>query len=134
MLNADDPGEEWKGTATWNWTLDERCLEGKMSVHSAHADFNTAGFWSWNPKSKKYVWWMFNNWGHPQEGTAKYDPDGKTWIMSYRSVGLDGNRSYGRYRMTVVDNDTLDWRMDEWADALHLVKKAEMVGTYKRSR
>ncbi len=52
--------------------------------------------------------------------------------MDYKSVGLDGTTSYGRYHMTVVDDDTLDWRMEEWADGLHLVKKMEMKGTYKR--
>nr|NIP84766.1 hypothetical protein [Planctomycetales bacterium] len=52
--------------------------------------------------------------------------------MKYVSVGLDGTTSYGYYQMKVVDDDTLDWEMVEWADALHLAKKLEMTGTYKR--
>jgi hypothetical protein len=54
--------------------------------------------------------------------------------MTFKSVGLDGTTSFGRYQMTVVNNDTLDWHLDEWADGMHLVKKMEMKGSYKRRK
>ncbi len=132
MLNAEGPDKSWKGTAEWHWALDNRTLEGVMSAATERTSFDAAGVWSWHPKKKKYIWWMFNNWGYPQQGTAKYDVDAKCWRMKYRSVGLDGTTSYGEYRMTVVDDDTLDWSVQEWADAFHLFKKMEMKGTYKR--
>ncbi len=132
MTNAEDPDEKWTGTAEWHWTLDNRTLEGSLSARSQRAEFDAAGVWSWNPKSKKYIWWMFNNWGYPQQGTAAYDGAAKSWRMNYRSIGLDGTTSYGCYELTVVDNDTIDWCVQEWADMLHLVKKMEMKGVYKR--
>lgn len=134
MVNASEGGRDWTGTADWKWSLDGRCLVGNLSAESAHAKFASSGVWSWHPTRKRYIWWMFNNWGYPQQGKANYDESSRTWRMDYRSVGLDGTRSYGRYVMKVVDRDTLDWRMDEWADSLHLYKKMEMVGTYKRAK
>ncbi len=134
MLNADSDDASWSGQAAWNWTLDKRCLHGEMSAKSNNADFKAEGIWSWHPKARKYIWSMFNNWGYPQEGTAHYDDDTKCWRMAYRSVGLDGTTSYGRYEMKVVDNNTLEWSASEWADALHMIKKMEMEGTYKRQR
>ncbi len=132
MTNAKGADRNWSGTAEWTWTLDNRCLHGTMSAKTENASFDAAGIWSWNPKSKKYLWWMFNNWGYPQEGTASYDDETRCWRMNYTSIGLDGTTSHGRYRMTVVDNDTLDWQMEEWADPFHLIKKMEMTGSYKR--
>ena len=132
MADADGPDKSWNGTAEWSWTLDNRALNGSMSASSESTKFEAEGVWSWHPKSKKYIWWMFNNWGYPQEGTARYDADTKCWRMDYRSVGLDGTRSYGRYKMKVIDDNTLDWCVVEWADRLHLVQKMEMSGTYKR--
>jgi len=52
--------------------------------------------------------------------------------MPFTSVGLDGTTSYGLYTMQVVDDDTLDWTLIEWADGLHTIMKSEMRGTYKR--
>lgn len=132
--NATGSDKDWSGTATWDWSLDKRCLQGRMSSKTANADFESSGVWSWHPKSKKYVWWMFNNWGYPQQGTAKYNAENQSWVMNYTSVGLDGSTSHGRYRMKVVDQDTLDWTMEEWADPLHLIKKVKMVGTYHRKK
>ena len=136
VVNAEGASKHWKGTASWQWTLDNRCLHGTMSSKTADAQFDTAGIWSWHPTRKKYIWWMFNNWGFPQAGTAKYCdncPGCKgCWKMKYRSVGLDGTPSYGLYTMKVVDKDTLEWTMNEWVDAMHTIKKIEMVGTYKR--
>ena len=103
-----------------------------MSAGSEGTKFEAEGIWSWHPKSKKYIWWMFNNWGYPQEGTARYDADTKCWRMDYRSVGLDGTRSYGSYKMKVVDDNMLDWCVVEWADRLPLVKKMGMSGIHKR--
>ncbi len=133
-LNADEKNKSWSGTAKWEWTLDKRCLHGLMSAKSADSQFETAGIWTWHPKSKEYIWWMFNNWGYPQQGSACYDADKGAWTMSYSSVGLDGTTSYGEYRMTEVDADTLRWEMTEWADLLRMIKKVEMRGTYKRAR
>ena len=134
MLNAEGPDKTWTGTAEWRWTLDKRCLFGLMSTSNPRTAFESEGIWSWHPKSKKYVWWMFNNWGYPQEGTADYDEDNRTWSMRYTSVGLDGGTSHGKYTITVVDDNTLEWSMAEWADALHLIKKTEMTGTYHRKQ
>ncbi len=132
MLNAADSDKAWTGTAEWKWTLDNRCLEGKISGQNAHTNFDSQGIWSWHPKSKKYFWWMFNNWGYPHQGKATYNSSTKTWNMHYTSIGLDGTTSFGRHRMTVVDNDTLEWDMVEWADPMHLITKMEMHGSYKR--
>ena len=132
MLNAEEPDRLWNGTAEWRWTLDDRCLEGNMSSKSRNTEFTATGIWSWHPRSKKYIWSMFNNWGYPQEGTASYDDVTRTWKMRYTSVGLDGTTSYGRYRITVVDDNTLEWTLKEWADPIHLVTKIEMKGVYKR--
>ena len=134
MLNAEEPNKKWTGKASWRWTLDKRCLHGQMSADSGDTHYETAGIWSWHPRSKKYIWWMFNDWGYPQEGTASYDETDKTWKMPFQSVGLDGTTSYGSYSMKVADNDTLEWRLQEWADMMHLFKKLEMTGTYKRVR
>lgn len=133
MLNAaSDADRSWTGSARWEWTLDQRCLHGMMSAKSARTNFDAAGVWSRHPKTGKYIWSMFNNWGYPQEGTANYDAGSRTWTMNYTSVGLDGTASYGRYVMKVVDDRTLDWSSTEWADALHMVKKMEMKGTYRK--
>ena len=132
VLNAVEGEKAWSGTAEWEWALDDRCLHGRMSAKSNSAQFDSAGIWSWHPKNKKYMWWIFNNWGYPQQGTATYNEATQTWRMTYTSIGLDGTTSYGLYELTVVDNDTLDWTMTEWADGWHAVKKIEMIGTYKR--
>lgn len=134
---ADTVGPEgtqdhWTGTAKWEWTLDNRCLLYTMTAKSSDASFEATGIWSWHPTSKRYIWWMFNNWGYPQEGSARYEESTGRWVMSYTSVGLDGTTSYGRYEMSVEDENTLQWRMKEWADALHLIPKIEMTGSYKR--
>lgn len=132
VVNATDADKNWTGTAQWSWILDRRCLHGSMSAKSANAEFEAAGVWSWHPKQKNYIWWMFNNWGYPQQGTAKYNADTKHWTMPFKSVGLDGTTSYGLYTLTVINNDKIDWTLAEWADALHSIKKYEMTGTYVR--
>jgi len=134
MLNADEPDKKWSGTAEWKWTLDKRCLRGAFQSQSQRTKFEAEGIWSWHPREKKYIWGMFNNWGYPQRGVASYNAASKSWRMDYKSVGLDGTTSYGQYHMTVVDNNNLDWRVEEWADALHTIKKMEMKGAYKRKK
>ncbi|MFH0982492.1 MAG: hypothetical protein V2A79_13280 [Planctomycetota bacterium] len=134
VINAEGTYKHWKGKAKWNWILDERCLHGTVSAESGDKKFDAAGIWSWHPTQKKYFWWMFNNWGYPQQGAATYDDEAKTWCMTYTSVGLDGTTSYGRYTMKVVDNNTLDWQMQEWVDAMHMMPKMEMKGTYKKQK
>ena len=132
MVYPESSDTAWTGTADWSWTLDKRCLKGHMSAKSAQAEFESDGIWTRHPRSGKYIWSMFNNWGCPQRGTAKYDEEANSWRMGYKSVGLDGTTSYGRYTMTVVDDNTLDWLMVEWVDPLHTIKKIELQGTYKR--
>ncbi|HUU84896.1 MAG TPA: hypothetical protein VM243_15460 [Phycisphaerae bacterium] len=132
VVNAEGEDKTWTGEASWRWTLDNRWLHGLMSAKTKNAEFEAAGVWGWNPQKKHYVWWMFNNWGYPQEGTAKYDEANKAWSMNYTAVGLDGTTSYGWYWMKALDDDTLEWKMIEWADALHMAQKLEMTGTYKR--
>jgi len=132
IVNAEGANKEWTGEATWKWALDERCLRGDISARSSDASFDASGIWSWHPTNKKYIWWMFNNWGYPQEGTASYDAETKCWSMNYKSVGLDGTPSYGRYTMKFVSDDLLEWDLTEWADAMHMFPKLEMKGTYKR--
>ncbi|MHC5110640.1 MAG: hypothetical protein ACYTHJ_12280 [Planctomycetota bacterium] len=124
--------EQWTGKAKWEWTLDERCLHGVLSARCGDTAYDTAGVWSWHPTEKKYVWWMFNNWGYPQEGAARYDSENKEWTMTYVGVGLDGTTSHGEHRIRVVDNDTLDWKLAEWVDGLRTIKKFEIEGTYTR--
>ena len=131
-VGPDGAQDHWTGTAKWEWTLDNRCLRGTMTAKSSDASYDATGMWSWHPTRKRYIWWMFNNWGYPQEGSARYDESTKRWIMSYTSVGLDGTTSYGRHEISVEDENTLEWHMQEWADALHLITKIEMTGTYKR--
>ena len=133
MVNADPPDKLWAGTAKWEWALSDRCLHGTVTAKSASAEFNAAGIWSWHPQQKKYIWWMFNDWGYPQQGTAKYDSERKAWSMAYTSVGLDGTLSYGEYSMKVIDKNTLEWTANEWMNQLHWgPKKMEMKGIYKR--
>jgi hypothetical protein len=132
VVTEDGSGDKWTGSAEWRWTLDKRTLHGLLSSKTADAEFDAAGVWSWHPKKKKYIWWMFNNWGYPQEGTARYDAGSQHWWMDYKAVGLDGTTSYGQYQMVVADENTLDWCMKEWADPLHLIKKIEMKGKYTR--
>lgn len=124
--------EKWTGTAKWDWVLGGTYLHGDMSSVGPNQSFSSSGYWGWHPKKKTYVWWMLNDWGYPQEGTAKYDPASKEWTMTYVGVGLDGTTSYGRYTMKVVDDNTLDWTMTEWADWCRCFKKVEMTGSYKR--
>lgn len=132
MLNADAPDHLLSGAAEWKWTLDKRSLNGHFVSQNQSTRFEAEGKWSWHPTEKTYLWGMFNNWGYPQRGVANYDAAAKSWRMDYKSVGLDGTTSYGRYTMTVVDGNTLDWTMVEWADLLHTVKKVEMTGKYTR--
>ena len=134
VVNAEAPDNKWTGEASWAWSLDDHWLHGQMSAKSANAGFDAGGIWGWHPKAKQYKWWMFNNWGYPQEGTALYNEDSRTWTMDYQSVGLDGTASYGCYHVSVVDDNTLDWDLTEWADAFHMAKKLEMKGTYKRQQ
>lgn len=134
MLNAGGDDRKWSGTAEWHWTLDKRCLRGTMASQNKSVKFEAEGIWSWHPREHRYIWGMFNNWGYPQRGTAKYDAAQKHWHMTYKSVGLDGTTSHGEYHMRVVDKDTLSWSMTEWADRLHMVKKAEMTGKYTRKK
>jgi hypothetical protein len=98
---------------------------------SGDLSFESAGLWSCNPKSKKYVWWMFNNWGYMQHGKATYEAACKKWTMPFKSTGLDGTPSEGEYVITVVDSNTMTWELHEWA-AMKLAKKIEMKGTYTR--
>ncbi len=132
MLNATDDDKSWTGTASWSWTLDKRCLVGKMSAKSKSTSFSSEGIWSWHPTKKKYIWWMFNDWGYPQQGRATFNENCNCWVMDYKSVGLDGTNSYGRYIVTIKDNDTLNWNMTEWADPFHAYTKMELKGVYKR--
>lgn len=134
LLNAEGPDRKWSGTAEWHWALDKRYLLGSMKSRSERASFEAMGVWSWHPTQNKYRWWMFNDWGYPQEGDATYNDKTRTWVMPYTSVGLDGTTSHGRYSVTVADNNTLEWTSVEWADAMHSIKKMEMRGTYKRAR
>ena len=134
VVNAEGEGKDWKGTAEWRWTLDDRCLHGVLSAKSTQAAFDAAGDWTWHPQRKRYEWSMYNNWGYPQHGTAKYDAETKTWTMKYKSVGLDGTTSHGLYEMKVVGDDLLEWRNEEWADPMYWFKKIEMKGVYKRGR
>ena len=134
MVNATDQYKKWTGTASWQWGLDNRCLQGRLLAQSGDKKFESLGVWSWHPAKKQYMWWMFNNWGYPQEGSATYDAATKTWRMPYESVGLDGTKSHGVYTMKVADAGTLEWTCAEWADPLHMVKKMEMKGTYKHGK
>lgn len=134
MLNARAEDKSWTGTAEWRWMLDQNCLEGQLSAKSAKAEFEAVGLWSWHPKAKQYIWTMFNNWGYPQHGQAHYEAGPQTWTMDYQSVGLDGSASHGRYQIKVMDHDWLDWTLVEYADPLHMVKKMEMKGSYKRRK
>lgn len=132
ILNAEPGVRNWAGTASWTWTLDGRCLKGDIASQSGATRFASSGMWGWDDRARRYAWSMYNDWGHPQQGTASYNAKTGKWVMPYRSIGLDGTPSYGRYLMTVVDNNTLEWEMVEWADRLHLITKMEMKGTYRR--
>lgn len=132
IVKAEPAVKKWSGTASWTWTLDGRCLKGDMASQCGTARFASSGMWGWDGRARRYVWSMYNDWGHPQQGTASYNAKTGKWVMPYRSIGLDGTPSYGRYLMTVVDNNTLEWEMVEWADRLHFIRKMEMHGTYRR--
>jgi hypothetical protein len=134
LMNAEGEARNWNGTASWRWTLDDRCLHGLLSAKSTEAQYDAAGVWTFHPKKKRYEWTMYNNWGYPQHGKAKYDADTKTWKMTYRSTGLDGGGSYGLHELQIVSDDELKWHNEEWADGLHMFKKFDMQGVFKRKR
>ena len=132
LSTGEGEPEEWTGSATWDWVLGGTYLHGELTSTGPHQSFASSGYWGWHPTRRTYVWWMLNDWGYPQEGTAAYNAAEKQWTMNYHGVGLDGTTSHGRYTMKVVDQDTLEWTMTEWADLCRLFKKIEMTGTYKR--
>ncbi len=132
-LSAEgEPLETWTGSAQWDWALGGTYLHGTMTSTGPDKSFSSEGFWGWHPGRNTYVWWLLNDWGFPQEGTARYDATNKLWTMTYTGVGLDGTNSYGRYTMRVADANTLEWTMSEWADWSQMIKKIEMRGSYKR--
>ena len=90
MLGVEGADRMWKGMAEWRYTLDGRALAGNMSLRNPKAPFQTQGLWSYNPAKKTYVWSIFNDWGYPQQGKAKYKVDKQTWVMDYVGSGLDG--------------------------------------------
>jgi hypothetical protein len=128
---GDGAVETWNGQASWKWVLGDMQLYGDLSV-SGPTSFQASGYWGWHPIRKTYIWHMHNDWGYPQEGTATYDDAAKSWTMNYKGIGLDGTDSWGRYVLTWVDDDTIEWSWTEWADAFRLIKKVEMTGAYKR--
>lgn len=129
----DGEPENWSGTANWSWVLDAMYLRGEMTSSGEGKRFSSIGYWGWHPKRRTYVWWMLNDWGYPQEGNASYDAEQKLWTMNYEGIGLDGTSSYGRYTIRVVDDNTLEWNLVEWADMLRCCfKKIQMTGIYKR--
>lgn len=134
IVHAAPVVKNWSGTASWAWALDNRCLKGEIASQCGDTKFSSSGIWSWDQRARRFAWSMYNDWGHPQQGTATYDEGSRQWVMSYRSVGLDGTPSHGRYVMTVINDDTLGWEMVEWADRLHFIKKMEMKGTYNRKK
>ncbi len=134
MTNADEANQQWSGTAQWGWSLNDRYLHGMMSAKSADAQFDSAGAWGWNSRCGGYTWWMFNDWGYSQEGTASHDADARKWTMNYTSTGLDGTPSHGCYKLSVIDDDTIEWELGEWADMMHMFPKMEMTGVYKRKK
>jgi hypothetical protein len=134
LMNAEGEARNWSGTAEWGWILDDRCLHGLLSAKSTEAQYDSAGVWTFHPKKKRYEWTMYNNWGYPQHGKAKYDTDTKTWMMTYSSTGLDGRKSYGRHKLQIVSDDEVKWCNEEWADPLHMFKKFDMQGVFKRKQ
>ena len=125
--------EKWTGTASWKWVLSDMYLHGDLTV-SGPTSFVASGYWGWHPIKKIYVWRMINDWGYPQEGTATYDDETKKWVMNYKGIGLDGTDSWGRYILTWLDDNTIEWAYHEWADGLKMIKKVEMQGAYKRKQ
>ncbi len=134
VQNTDGPGKYWQGQAKWQWTLGKRCLTGTLSAKSDVATYNATGLWSWNPKTRAYEWSVFNDWGYTQHGSAKYDDAKRCWRMPFRGTGLDGTTSYGEHRMTVIDNDHLEWAFEEWTGPLHLIQKTKITATYTRTK
>lgn len=132
LLNAEEPDRKWTGTAEWKWELNDRWLGGRLSAKCSRSEFTAGGAWGWNASKRQYEFFLLNDWGYSQEGSARYDATTRTWTMDYEGIGLDGSHSDGRYVLRVVDSDTLDWSMEEWTDGLHMGKKLEMKGTYKR--
>ena len=111
VVNTTGADKHWKGTAKWMWTLDKRCLHGTLSAKSTNRSVESAGVWSWHPLAQKYTWWMLNDWGYPQDGTAKYDAATKTWTMTYTGVGLDRTTTHGVCTIRVVSDKVLDWSL-----------------------
>ena len=131
---SGDAARTWSGTTKWEWALDNRCLHGQLTARAGDLSYDSTGMWTWNVSKRQYQFWMFNNWGYPREGVAHYNAADKSWTMPYRCTGLDGTNSHGRYTIKFIDDNTFDWTMTEWADALHMVKKIELAGQYKRSK
>lgn len=130
----DGAAAQWSGSAEWDWTLDRRCLQGRIAGRSGNLSVEMAGVWTWHPTERRYMWWLFNDWGFPQEGTAALDAASRRWTFDYVGVGTDGQSTFGRYTVVAEDANTFSWRMDEWADALRLSRRAELAGTFHRQR
>ena len=132
-IPAEGDPMKWSGTAHWEWALGGTYLKGEMTSSGEGQSFSSEGYWGWHPKRKTYVWWLLNDWGYPQEGTATFDADEKLWTMDFQGVGLDGTTCYGTYTVHVLDENTLEWTLDEWADPTRFaIKKLQMTGAYRR--
>lgn len=119
------------GTSTVTWELDKRYIveHGEYEM-GEFGKMLGKGFWTYDPKAKKYRTWWFDSYGAVGHGTAKYSEKTRTWRFKAKSKGPMG-KSIGKGTATFVDDDTVDWTWGEW-DSTGLFKVMEMTGTNKR--
>jgi hypothetical protein len=119
------------GTTTVSWGLDRRYLveQGEYDMGEL-GKMEGTGYWTYDPKSKKYRTWWFDSYGASGQGTAKYCEKSRTWKFKAKSRGFMG-KSIGKGTATFVDDDTIEWTWTE-RDGTGLFKVMEITGTNKR--
>jgi hypothetical protein len=122
------------GKSVTKWSFDNMFLVEEGTYDMGEMGTMTGmGIWGWNPKSKKYCSWWFNNWGEASSGTAEYEAEEKTWELESQGVSpMSGKMSYGECEVRMVDEDTQAWHCKEWDNAMHWGTPIEMTGSAKR--
>jgi len=69
-----------------------------------YVDFKT-----WDPATRKYRGWYFNEIGETGESWFTLDPDGSTFHVTSKGIRADGSSSTGGGSVTFTDEDTMEW-------------------------
>jgi len=91
------------------------------------------GVWTWDVQAKRFRTWRFDSFGGTRVGTSTFDEASRTWTLRARRHSAWGN-TIDRGTIRVVDDQTLEWKWEEWSswDPLRLFKIAEFTGTSRK--